>query len=252
MATNILSNCITTQCAQFPQHSERQQHSQYTQFNQNNQPITYLPYFVGYSAQDQFITTQHLQYIPFEQLQQLNQITPIHPIHPIHQLTQNNQINELQQLHNSSKVNESQQSQSISNEQPNRLNTNQCVPCGYRKPMLPSQTEQCVLWNQSTHSSTLSQNIPSQQQYQQYEQQSEIGRNIYIEEETDGSNNMETEEDDDISGEVSDEDDEDYLRLPPQQLPLTPHNLRFYKNLYWFEKVKRIEEWLEVKPDDSL
>ena len=46
----------------------------------------------------------------------------------------------------------------------------------------------------------------------------------------------------------SDEEEEEEEEIeygPPAKLTLTPHNLKFYKNLYWFEKVQRINEWIE-------
>ncbi|BFU18235.1 hypothetical protein EHI8A_026460 [Entamoeba histolytica HM-1:IMSS-B] len=47
----------------------------------------------------------------------------------------------------------------------------------------------------------------------------------------------------------SDENETSDTSYESEQQPLTPYNLRFFKNFYWFEKVARINEWLEVSPD---
>lgn len=242
---HMLSNCQWSYCAQRPQLQ--------TQSFIPIQCHTFIPFYINninnsqlnnqfYSNESHGFDAQNSSYNNNSTTSNNSQI-----IHNSIQHSHNSQVSQVQ-------------SDIISHEMNRRndtVNCEQCVPCVLRKPTLPSinQINQFTPNNQNYHfnhfvpmkdNQVMNQMNNQYDQYQQnnqFESENENGILVEVEEEEEGSNDM----DEDLS------DEDDLLYIPPkEQLPLTPYNLRFYKNLYWFEKVKRIEEWLEEESNESL
>lgn len=237
----MLSNCQLSFCA------HPQQLSYLSSFIPIHQCQSFIPIYIN-NFNSNFNSNHFNNSNEINNINNLNNINNVNgseaQISSRSEINQINQFNSLNQTvphsHNSQVSNKSE---FVSSETCRKNDTENCEQCVLRKPTLPS-INQSIQFNQNYQFNGITPLKEIQingyqyqcQQSTQMDTKSENGTNIETEEVEEGSDEMEED--------ISDGDEFIHI-LPKEQLPLTPNNLRFYKNLYWFEKVKRIEEWLE-------